>query len=268
LRDLLMDVTRLCCSLLFTFSLFAQWVAVSSAQDDDARAAFESGMNAVRRKDFETAADAFEHAFALQATPNIEYNLAAALFELGRFVSAQQHLERVLAEPTLGQNVRLAAIDLQERLRPHVARLSVNVIVDGEQDPHLYVDDAEVAADEWSAPHAVEPGLHHVRVMDGFETLVERDISVEPGREANLDLQLVPVPVVVEVPAAPPAKAPAPLDEIDVEPTRGRSWKLWVGISAAVVVSAAALGVGFGLRDKSDSTPHTEGTLGPGALVW
>ena len=73
------------------------------------------------------------------------------------------------------------------------------------------------------------------------------------------------VPVVVQV----PAPAPMPLiDEAPVAPSRARSWKLWVGVSAAVVVSAVALGVGFGLRDKSDSPSHTEGSLEPGALVW
>lgn len=248
-------------SLLIALSVLAHSAVIARAQDAEAQLAFESGMSAVKRKDFETAAAAFERAFALRATPAVEYNLAAALFELGRFVSVQVHLDRVLSEPALSENLHVVALDLQDRVRPHVARLSVNFVVSGQQNPRLYVDGTEIPSREWSASRPVEPGLHRVTLWDGFTALVEREISVAPGREASLDLQLVPVPVEVVVPA--PAAMP-PLDEGSVAPSRARSWKLWVGVSAAVVVSAVALGVGLGLRDKSDSTPpHTEGSLGP-----
>ena len=60
-----------------------------------ARALFEEGVVAADAQRWDEAAERFERAYGLKATPGIAYNWASALVELGRLVEAGERLRSV-----------------------------------------------------------------------------------------------------------------------------------------------------------------------------
>ncbi|MCZ7687190.1 MAG: hypothetical protein M5U28_54020 [Sandaracinaceae bacterium] len=108
------------------------------------REAFARGIACVEQHETACAERAFREALALHDAPTIRYNLASALFDLGRYPEAARLAAAVTADAEAPAEVRDHAETLLEQLRAQGAVLSltlegatdgVTVQLDGEEVP-------------------------------------------------------------------------------------------------------------------------------------
>jgi hypothetical protein len=88
-------------SLCLFLVLLAPAAMAQQASDADkaaARALAQQGQDALDRRDFTTAADRFERARQLFPAPTLALGLARAQIGVGRWVAAQETLNRILRE--------------------------------------------------------------------------------------------------------------------------------------------------------------------------
>ncbi|MFM2419743.1 MAG: hypothetical protein RL385_4466 [Pseudomonadota bacterium] len=261
---------------------WAETPSASAERDpgERAREAFQQGVSAAAHRNFARAVAEFELALQLRPTPSVEYNLAAALYEVERYREAHGHLERVLRAPSVADEVRAGAEALASVLTPHVALLAVDFSAESAPRSSLLLDGHVVDADLWGRPMALEPGGHSVELSGQFGPLAQKEVVVELGRTTAVSLHVIGVPASTE-PSSDTANtgrgehlaAPATSGLPDRDSPKNtvplrRSWKLWTSVSAAVVV-AAGVGLGLALSQRNGNSPTDDGdTLGPGVLTW
>ena len=85
----------LVCAVLFTLPA---WAEANEADRATARALALDGHDALKKKDYATAADRFSRADSLVHAPTLVVDWARALQGLGRFVEAHEKYELVLRE--------------------------------------------------------------------------------------------------------------------------------------------------------------------------
>ncbi len=178
--------------------------APSSAQaavetEPDARTLFLQGQEAYQHGDYEAAVEHWERAYALDARPALQYNLAQAYGRLGRLVEERDALERYIASADPEDSLLSAARARVATLRERLARTALRVeggapgavlLVDGEERGRLPLTD----------PLSVEPGSHAIEARaEGYATF--RSTAIVPPSEvvdvqvAMAELTSAPVPV-------------------------------------------------------------------------
>jgi hypothetical protein len=251
----------------------ASITTAASAQVDareQARSAFNRGVERYEAADYQAALVAFEEAFRLAPHPAVRVNMANCYERLGRPIEAIAHYERFLAE---GQNVperqRREVEQTLATLRLQVGTVRLLVRPEGAS---VRVDGELRAAAE---PLSVLPGPHTIEVsLDGYTTST-REIAVAGGRTSELSIELERTPIaepIAEPPVEPepepdasePAESAAGLANADqpyvtdeVERDEGGGFRLETptviagALSAAVLVTAAVLGI-LALGAQSD----------------
>lgn len=212
---------------------------VASAQD--ARALFQQGQESYRLGQYEDAIDAWERAYALDARPGLQYNLAQAYGRLGRVEEEQQALtifvERSGAsgDPEQLELARARLVALGDRIRRTGMQLT-----GVPSDAQVVIDDAPIARDDdgnYAVP--LDPGPHRVLVTaPGFEEF-SHSVVVRAGES-------VVVPVMLD------RAEPAPVAADDADSRGGAARTLGI---ASLVVGGSALAVGgtFGLLALRES---------------
>jgi hypothetical protein len=182
----------------------------------DALRAYDNGA-------FAEARTLFRRAHELQPTARTFRTLGMCSFNLGDYIDALQNLESALtdARKPLTREQRAHVADLIERANTKVGRFRLKLAPEGAA---LRVDNtapALLAGREL----LLEPGRHVIEVTaDGYRTN-QRELSVEPGDRATLELRLEAGPAGV---AATPStetiavapQAPAQVAAIAPTPTQ------------------------------------------------
>jgi hypothetical protein len=145
----------------------------------------------------------FRRAHELEPTARTFRTIGMCSFNLGDYKDALQHLDAALADPRkpLTQEQRAQVSDLIARSSAKLGRFRLQL---SPEDATLRVDGS---APTLLAQHelALEPGRHEITASaSGHRTLV-RQLSVEAGDHATLELRLEPGP-----PDAAPVAAPEP----------------------------------------------------------
>jgi hypothetical protein len=220
----------------------------------------------------------FELALALRPATSVRYNLAAALFELGRFPEAHGHLARVLEAPDLSVPIFNGAQDLSLALAPNLALLTVDVSAAGTPEAVLRIDGYAVDAHAWGRPVALEPGEHVVELSAAQQTLVQKRVELTLGRTTDVSLHVIamqtpgPLPVAsARRPSSRRAAPPVELPRADVHDQPRPFWLRWKVVSTlgAVVAVGAGVGLGIALAHRGESAPKDDvEPVGPGVLSW
>lgn len=162
--------------------------APAAAQDatEQARAHFELGLRMVEQGRWSDAVRELEAARAIRPTAPVLYNLGIAYRAVGRVRDAiavfGEFLEVLGAE---GSRTRRAEVEgYIAELRTRLAHLRVRAAP----------PEARVEVDDREAGEAIEldPGTHRVRVSLQGHVTHEEEVSLQPGEQRTLDVELAP----------------------------------------------------------------------------
>lgn len=173
---------------LFTSLLGPSAMAQEAGVDRTAaaRALFDAAIEAADEGRWEDAAEGFQRALSLRASPQIAYNLAGALVELGRFVRATELLRQVGRDPTVDADVRQAAEARRAEILPRVARLTIRVETAGTSV--VMLDERQVDSAALEVPLPVDPGAHVLELRQGSRAIARRRIELGEGEAREVVL--------------------------------------------------------------------------------
>ena len=232
-------------------------VAGEPALDDEARterarARFAEGVDHAAAQRWARAIESFEQALELHAAAAIEYNLAAALVESGRYRDAHGHLLALEADPEASEELRTLGRGLRERMDAEAGRLRI------ERRPtaahaEVLLDTVAVPPEVLATAIPVREGEHRVAVVDGPRTLDAQTVVATAG--AVTDVLLGPAPVEPD-PIVVPTETP-----IVEEPL------FWLAIGGGVLLIAGAIVIGAVLASDGGQDP-VAGDFSPAVVTF
>lgn len=258
-------------AVVLAFAVSSLDIARAGAQSDDARqtaaarALFQEGVTFADGAEWAAAADRFERAFALRASPNIENNLALAYEQLGRLIEAVERFRHVVQTPGVDRRIRDAARQRIRALEPRIGRLVVRV--DGSPEGvALMLDGRAFPEAAVGVATPVDPGTRTLIATRAGTEVGRIDVTVPEGGEAQATL-VVSAPLVANVtlPPAPEESSPGPFTAADPEPESdsiAKSPWLWIGVGAAVAIGVTAVIL---VTNDSAASP-VEGNTTPSVL--
>lgn len=234
---------------LWVIALWASLVPDVLAQEpigseEQARAEFQLGANALRAEDFAEAKARLTLSLDMHRHPRTAYNLALALQRLGEVLAARETLRSLQAGDfgDLDEGTTSASETLLDSVRADIARAEVRV--GGVDAALILVDEHEHARILSAGPALVvelDPGEHVIQALseDRTQSSSER-VHIERGETARVELQIHDLRVRT-VPDPGPVR-----DETTDESERrslARSPVLWIVVAGVLVggVIAAVL---------------------------
>jgi hypothetical protein len=196
--------------LCVVLSTTTAWAEPSEADRATARALALEGHNALKNKDFASAADRFGRADALVHAPTLVVDWARALQGLGRYVEAHEKYELVLREgvdSTAPKSWQRALEEAKKELDALKPRLGwVTVVLQEPAQATVRIDGALVPAAAIGVKRAADPGFPEVTVSAPGYAPFKQTLTVGPGEEKTIEVSLR------KLPAAPSANK-GPLDD-------------------------------------------------------
>lgn len=222
-----------------------------------ARAAFARGIACVEEHETACAEQAFREALALRDAPTVRYNLASALFDLGRYPEAARLTDSVIANTETPPDVRGHAETLRDQLRAQGATLGI--ALDGAAEGAEVHVDAEPIPASQLAEVVVAPGARVVTAHRDGEELARRELTVQSGAREAITLTIAPPVEEAVEPEEPATPAGTPLHE---DPTFWAIVGGAAGVVVVVVVIAAIVAATAGVEGP------IEGNYEPTVLRW
>jgi hypothetical protein len=186
----------------------------SAADRATARALAGEGYQALKAKDYSTAADRFSRADALVHAPTLMIDWARSLIGMGKLVEAQERYEQIMREGVDAKSPRSwqtalsdAGIELAQ-LKPRLAWVTITVA--GSNDAHVSIDGAVVPPAAVGVRRAVNPGERVVRVTANGFLPQKMELQLSEGGDSNADFTLEPDPDAQAAVVAPPPPPPPP----------------------------------------------------------
>jgi hypothetical protein len=192
---------------LLLASLLLSSTALATITDADKATAREltvQGYDALKAKDWATAADRYTRAEKLfQAAgdpvpPTISLGVARAHAQLGKLVSAQEHYSRITHEvvPPNASPLFLEAVQDATRELPEVAKRVPGVVINvkGSDAPKVTIDGVDVSVAALGVRRPVDPGKHVVKATGVGVTPVEATLTLAEGATETVNLELKPGP--------------------------------------------------------------------------
>ncbi|RLB49718.1 MAG: hypothetical protein DRJ42_20425 [Deltaproteobacteria bacterium] len=231
-------------------------VTVASAQAEAgrerARELFAEGLSLTAEQQFAEAALKFREAYALVPAPNIAYNLALALTEVGELTEATGLAEAVMEDASAPEYVKNFASALLVRIEAGQAHLQVSLT--GERgDAQIVLDGRALSDDELGISLPVDPGAHVVNAERHGTILERQELTLEPG--ATVEVVLTPS-------TWPGATEPGPTSA-PVEGSGGGvvgAWWFWTIIGVVVL---AGVGVAVGVAAGGGTEGPLDGNTMP-----
>jgi tetratricopeptide (TPR) repeat protein len=229
---------------LLALLLCASPVPASYAESpiEEASRLFEEGSRLLEEKRPEQALERFEAAIRLVRSYKIDYNIALALFALGRFPEAGDHYEAFLREGATEAPVGMvsSARARLEKIRARVGRVRV---VNLEPGQRVSIDGRPVGRYFAEAGAHLSPGSHTLVYAREGAPAAEIGFEVGAGEARELELVLPPRAV-----PARPATSLVPVGTTDEAASRRRTRTVagysLLGTGAALTaVGAVLLGV-------------------------
>ena len=220
----------LSCSVVFAFAapLFAAEPETPRPEIDsgeaEARTEFEHGVEALRNADFIEAEARFRRSRSLVDKPSTTYDLALALFKLGRNAECRKLLGELFAATKADDEYRGYGQTLLERLNERVAQLNLVVMPNGAV---VSVDGATIGG---ARALTIDPGEHRVVVSALGYLGSSRTVTLAAGERQTLTFALVPARPEPE--QAPPPPPPPPSSPSHVGP-----WLL-MGVGGAALAAS------------------------------
>lgn len=230
----------------------------SAADLAEARRTFQVGLAHADRGEWQDAAVSFRQVLEVREAPPVFYNLGAALVALDQFPEAEQHLRRVVDDPS-------ADPALVERARAALATIAARggrvtfVVSSDAPTTVVYVDGTVLSHQQLAGEVPLVAGAHELVVRErGVET-ARRPFTVVAGQSLRVESNPAPVPAPAEVAVAASETPPSTVVAAQAEPTRGPSperrrrllrnpW-LWTGVGAGVVLIVVVSAVAGGTSD-------------------
>jgi hypothetical protein len=187
-----------------------------------ARVLFEEGLAHADHGRWAEAADRFERAQALRASPEIAYNLSTALVRQGRLLRGSELLRQIVADEKAAPAVRQAAERRLAQLSRRLAHLVVEPPLGGEE---VFLDGRRLEPALLGLALPVDPGPHTVELRKGTATLFTRGLTFSEGQRRTVGMdRLWPSPAAAQF-------SPA---------TSRRRWA-WVVLGAVALGTTAAV---------------------------
>ncbi|MFO0562004.1 MAG: PEGA domain-containing protein [Polyangiales bacterium] len=205
-------VAALCASTALTPSARAQ-TQPSSAQVNEARALFQSGMRLVEQERWGEALEFFRRSRAIAARPSTVFNIGSVLVRLGRMAEAIATLEEFLRVSDERQNAaeRAEAQRLLTEARAARASLALSTNV---EDAHVFIDGSPLEGRGADRSLQLDPGTHVLRLTAEGHEEQSVSISLLPGQTTARAVVLRPLPTRISL-AVTPAQARVSLDGVD-----------------------------------------------------
>lgn len=216
--------------------------APSAADRATARTLAQQGYEALRNKDYATAADRFSRADALVHAPTLLLDLARAQVGLGKLVDAYENYNRIIREgvapdapPSWARALEAANVEILT-IAPRLAWVTISVR--GPYDPRVVLDGRPIRKASLGVKRAFDPGRHVVRASGHGYVPQEREFEVSEGETLEVVIELEPAPEAV---ALEDEEQTTP-----AQPERKPGWRKPATIIAFGVGGAGLLAGGIG----------------------
>lgn len=181
----------------------------SAADRATARRLATEGQVALKKGDFDTAADRFERANDLLAAPTFLVRLARARAGQGRLVEAYEIYRKIIREGVEADQPEafkraLADAKLEVKaIEPRLAWISVNVVNANPNDVQVTLNDAVIPSAALGAQRPVDPGTLRVKAKaEGYRTS-EVEVQLAEGEHLPaIEMRMSPLPKADPVPLA------------------------------------------------------------------
>jgi Tetratricopeptide repeat len=214
------------------------------------RQQFQAGTRAFERGEFEDARRAFQAALSLRPHPVIRYNLAVCWARLGKPSAAVAELRLVLGDTETDRDLR--ARSERELRSAEQAQAHVSFTLSDPMHDQLELDGARVPSA--SRELAVDPGLHHARIISGVSVVLDQDLELAPGERIELRVgqrsRRIDVVVVGDPTLAPGAAATTPAATGQAGARHGLS-PAWFAVAAGTTAVLTGLTIWSGLDTRS-----------------
>jgi hypothetical protein len=268
----------------------AAYAEISDADKGTARELTIQGGDALKARDYTTAADRFSRAERLfeagnsPVPPTIRVGLARASAALGKLVTAQELYSKVTHEtiPPNASAALIAAVEEAQRelaaLTPRVPGVVINV--KGTDAVRVTLDGNEVPSAAFGVKRLADPGKHVVRALAVGFSPAEAAVTLTEGKVEAVTLELKPGPGgPTELPGQGPAGGPAgpvagpgggavvvaPVDTS--APTRRKVGFVGIGVGAAGLIVGAITG-GMALSKHSSIAGHCPNGVCPSSSQY
>ncbi len=177
-----------------------EWSSAQDAEAGDraeARRLFEGGVEALDDQRYAEASELFTQSLAIRESAIARFDRALALRGAGRYRAALADLELVLEQTQAARHrdLQTQATRMRDELRESLARVEIRVV--GGADT-LTVNDEALDPDETQTA-GVDPGTVRIRVeRAGFEPVL-RELVVEPGQSASIEIRADETPIAASV---------------------------------------------------------------------
>lgn len=234
-------------------SLVLAFTASASAQEREARALFEEGVELYDRGRLAEAEDRFRRSLELRPASSVRYNLAAVLEDTGRLAEARELYLVVADDRRAPADVRRTSTEHASRLEQRLARLTVEITGDT-TDVVIRLDQRTL---DGPGPHLVDPGARVLAAERSGTIVFRRELALSEGREHT-------VTVLTEVPPVRSEPDETPLEQPPASGDAAGEWWLWtiVGVAVvALVVGGVLIGIAI------DEGRYFTGNVPPGRWV-
>jgi hypothetical protein len=173
----------------------------SAADRATARRLATEGQIALKKGDFDTAADRFERANDLLAAPTFLVRLARSRVGQGRLVEGYEIYRKVIREgvapdqPDAFKRALAEAKQEAKAVEPRLAWVSVNVVGANPSVVEVQLNNAVIPSAALGAQRPVDPGTLRARASaDGYRT-AEAEVQLAEGEHLPaIELRMVPLP--------------------------------------------------------------------------
>jgi hypothetical protein len=180
----------------------------SAADRTLARQLAQEGYNALKAKDYTSAADRFTRALELVNAPTLRRDLARAQVGLGKLVDAHENYSRIIREGVAAgspqpwvkalADAKAEIANVQSRL-PHL-----EITVQGPSTPRVTIDGKPIAAASLGLKRPVDPGRHEIRALGNGYYTAKKTVTLKEGESISIAFELE---------EAPPDASPTVLEE-------------------------------------------------------
>ena len=221
--------------------------AEAQERTERARFLFGEGVACVQSEDWACAERSFRAALALRDAPTIRYNLALALYRLGRYPEAARQGQAALDSDELSAEVRRQSESLQSEIERSAARLTI-VLGPGAAGASVQIDGHEVPETQLAGAVPVAEGRRLVSALRGEEELASESVDAVAGESHTVEL---------DVPLASDGQDPPLLED----------WRFWVAVGGAAALLLTVVTI-VAVAASSGGQSVIEGDYEPGVLRW
>ncbi len=216
-------------------------LAQTDTDTQRARDLFSEGVELSGSGQYEQAAAKFQEAYSIVQAPNIAYNLAVALVELGHVVDASEYVQAVLDDAEAPRDVQRLATQLKGTIDARIGHLTVTLI-QSRGTASILLDGSSLDDDQIGVAVPVDPGDHVVTAEQGGNVLERQQTSVSAGQSQDVMLDPTTWASGAALDAELYDEAPAEEDDGGGGSILGKWW-FWTVVGVVVIGGAIAIGV-------------------------